>query len=108
MDQIAATVGFDYEISETADFSAGSLLANGTWTGVVSDIVSRRVHIGLGTLSVMAEREQFIDFTVSFYDMVGIAMMRNVPDAPDAPLLSSYVMEWGVWLCILIAYFITR
>lgn len=108
MDQIAATVGFDYEISESADFSAGSLLANGTWTGVVSDIVSRRVHIGLGSLSVMAEREQFIDFTVSFYDMVGIAMMMNIPNAPDAPLLFNQVMETGVWIGVIIAYLITR
>lgn len=108
MDQIAATVGFEYEISETADFTAGSLLANGTWTGVVSDIVSRRVHIGLGSLSVMAEREQFIDFTVSFYEMVGITMMMNVPNAPDDPLLFHQVMEIGVWLGVLIAYFITR
>lgn len=83
-------------------------MPNGTWTGVMSDIVSRRVHIGLGSLSVMAEREQFIDFTVSFYDMVGIAMMMNVPYAPDDPLLFNQVMETSVWLGIITAYFITR
>ena len=34
----------------------------------------RRADFGMGAISVMAERESVIDFTVPYYDLVGVVI----------------------------------
>lgn len=58
--------------------------------------------------SVMAERETVIDFTVPYYDLVGIAILMQLPSTPSSLFKFLTVLETNVWLCILAAYFITR
>lgn len=42
--------------------------------------VSGSADIALGPLSVMAERENDIDFTVPYYDLVGMTIMMKKTD----------------------------
>ena len=49
----------------------------GNWNGVIGELVNRRADIGLGAISVMAERESVIDFTVPYYDLVGITILMK-------------------------------
>lgn len=59
-------------------------------------------------MSVMAERETVIDFTVPYYDLVGITIMMQLPSTPSSLFKFLTVLETDVWLCILGAYFFTR
>lgn len=59
-------------------------------------------------MSVMAERETVIDFTVPYYDLVGIAILMQLPSTPSSLFKFLTVLETNVWLCILAAYLITR
>ncbi len=43
------------------------------------DLVSKKADVALGALSVMAERENVIDFTVPYYDLVGISILMKKP-----------------------------
>ena len=56
----------------------------------------------------MAERENVIDFTVPYYDLVGITIMMNRPAVSTSLFKFLTVLENDVWLCILAAYFFTR
>nr|WHU27575.1 ionotropic receptor 25a [Matsumurasca onukii] len=55
----------------------------------------------------MAERENVVDFTVPFYDLVGISILMKKPMIPTSLFKFLSVLEKEVWLCILSAYFLT-
>lgn len=71
-------------------------------------MLEKRADLALGTISIMAERETAIDFTVPFYDLVGIAILMKKPKSPSALFKFLTVLEDEVWLCILAAYLCTR
>lgn len=56
----------------------------------------------------MAERENVVDFTVPYYDLVGITILMKKPKTPTSLFKFLTVLENDVWLCILAAYFFTR
>ena len=65
---------------------------HGNWDGLIGELVNRwtanifhrlinifvlyfrRADFGMGAISVMAERESVIDFTVPYYDLVRVAI----------------------------------
>ena len=42
---------------------------------MVGELQQNRTDIALGALSVTAEREAVVDFTVPYYDLVGISVL---------------------------------
>lgn len=101
-------LNFDYEIRLAADKTFGNMNDNGDWNGVVRELIDKKADIGLGSMSVMAERENVIDFTVPYYDLVGITILMKQPTTPTSLFKFLTVLENDVWLCILAAYFFTR
>lgn len=81
---------------------------NGNWNGIIKELIEKRADIGLTSLSVMAERENVVDFTVPYYDLVGITIMMKLPRNPTSLFKFLTVLENDVWLSILGAYFFTR
>lgn len=59
-------------------------------------------------MSVMAERESVVDFTVPYYDLVGISILMRKPKTTTSLFKFLTVLENDVWMCILGAYFFTR
>lgn len=107
MNEIAKFLNFDYEIKEVEDQRFGNMDEKGEWNGVVRKLIDKQADIGLGSMSVMAERETVIDFTVPYYDLVGITIMMQLPSSPSSLFKFLTVLETNVWLCILGAYFFT-
>uniref|UniRef100_A0A8W7P043 Ionotropic glutamate receptor C-terminal domain-containing protein n=1 Tax=Anopheles coluzzii TaxID=1518534 RepID=A0A8W7P043_ANOCL len=107
LNKIAEIVEFDYEIREVEDGKFGNMNENGEWNGIVRKLIDKQADIGLGSMSVMAERETVIDFTVPYYDLVGISIMMQLPSTPSSLFKFLTVLETNVWLCILAAYFFT-
>lgn len=108
IDKIAAILKFDYEIVAVGDGKFGNMDENGKWNGVVRELIEKRADVGLGSMSVMAERENVIDFTVPYYDLVGITILMKLPKTPTSLFKFLTVLENEVWICILAAYFFTR
>jgi len=107
IDEIAGIVHFDYTIQEVEDGKFGNMDEKGEWNGIVKKLIDKQADIGLGSMSVMAEREIVIDFTVPYYDLVGITIMMQRPSSPSSLFKFLTVLETNVWLCILAAYFFT-
>lgn len=105
---VAQLVKFDYELHEVEDGKFGNMDEKGEWNGIVRKLIDKQADIGLGSMSVMAERETVIDFTVPYYDLVGVAIMMQLPSTPSSLFKFLTVLETNVWLCILGAYFFTR
>uniref|UniRef100_A0A1I8NTP0 Ionotropic glutamate receptor C-terminal domain-containing protein n=2 Tax=Stomoxys calcitrans TaxID=35570 RepID=A0A1I8NTP0_STOCA len=107
IDEIASIVNFEYTIEEVEDGNFGNMNDNEEWDGVIKQLIDKKADIGLGSISVMAERENVIDFTVPYYDLVGIGIMMLKPSAPSSLFKFLTVLETNVWLCIMAAYFFT-
>nr|AFC91757.2 putative ionotropic receptor IR25a [Cydia pomonella] len=107
IEEIRQIVKFDYEITLVPDGNFGTMDENGNWNGIIKELVEKRADIGLTSLSVMAERENVVDFTVPYYDLVGITILMKLPRTPTSLFKFLTVLEDDVWLSILAAYFFT-
>lgn len=79
----------------------------GRWNGLIGDLQQNKAHLALAPLAVMAERELAIDFTVPFYDLVGIQILLKKPEVPQDWFKFLTVLDGEVWFSITIAYFVT-
>ena len=59
------------------DGQYGKQEENGKWNGIMGELVNRKADIGIGAITMLAERESVIDFTVPFYDRVGITILMK-------------------------------
>ncbi|VDM74436.1 unnamed protein product [Strongylus vulgaris] len=100
-------LNFTYTIYEVEDGSFGSMDQNGNWNGLIGALVSGSADIALAPLSVTAERENDVDFTVPYYDLVGTTILMKKPNVEYSLFKFMKVLEWPVWLCIVAAYLLT-
>lgn len=106
--EISRVLNFDFEIYETGDARFGQLGPHGEWNGIIKELVEKRADIALAAMSVMAERDHAVDFTVPFDDMAGLTILMKKTKQPTAIFKFLTVLEIEVWLSILAAYFCTR
>ena len=66
----------------------------------------KNADIAVAPLSVMAERENVIDFTVPYYDLVGITILMKKPPFGYSVFKFMSVLEGAVWGCVLSAFII--
>ncbi|KAF8356358.1 glr-7, partial [Pristionchus pacificus] len=108
IDLIKENIGnFTYILYEVEDGTFGTMDDNGNWNGLMGALVSGSADIALAPLSVMAERENDVDFTVPYYDLVGTTILMKKNDVEYSLFKFMKVLEWQVWLCIVAAYVIT-
>ncbi|XP_065556621.1 ionotropic receptor 25a-like isoform X2 [Artemia franciscana] len=105
--QLQELLGFEYELYESPDGLYGSLSDNGTWNGMIKEIKDQKADIALAALSVTGERKTVVDFTIPYYDLVGITILMKKPVIPTSLFKFLTVLENDVWACILAAYFVT-
>ena len=55
----------------------------------------------------MAEREAYVDFTVPYYDLVGISILMKKPRVETFLFKFMQVFDGVVWVCLLVAYMTT-
>lgn len=107
LDEIKKILKFEYTLFETADGKFGAMNEKGEWNGMIKDLKDRKAEIALGPISVMAERETVVDFTVPYYDLVGITILMKKTKVASSLFKFLTVLENKVWGCILAAYFFT-
>jgi len=105
IDELKEMMGFEYKIELVDDY--GSMNENMEWSGMIKELVDKRADIALGAMSVMAERENVVDFTVPYYDLVGISILMKKSKVPTSLFKFLSVLEDSVWFCILAAYVVT-
>ncbi|XP_050050480.3 ionotropic receptor 25a [Dermacentor andersoni] len=108
IDEIKKILKFEYTIYEVQDKMFGSInTTTKQWNGMIRELVDKNADIALGPISVMAERETVVDFTVPYYDLVGISILMKKPEVKSSLFKFLTVLEGNVWGCILAAYFFT-
>ncbi|KAK7085043.1 hypothetical protein SK128_002474 [Halocaridina rubra] len=104
INEIKEIIKFEYEIYEAPDGKFGTMDEDHQWNGMIKELIEKRADIALAPLSVMAERENVVDFTVPYYDLVGITILMKKPEVPTSLFKFLTVLEPEVWICILFAY----
>ncbi|KAK7003813.1 glutamate receptor ionotropic kainate 4, partial [Biomphalaria glabrata] len=74
--EIARTVGFTFTVRECDEGGYG-MPENGIWNGCIGNIVNGEADVILGALTVTAERDSVIDFTLPYYDFAGIQIITR-------------------------------
>lgn len=103
---VAEHEGFEYTIKEVEDGRFGDMDDNATWNGIVRKLIDKQADIGLGSMSVTAERQFVIDFTVPFYDLVGLIIMMQKQASPSSLYKFLTVLETNVWFCVLASFLV--
>ena len=100
---------FEFEIYEApgGHRAYGRRNEKGEWDGLIGELVNKKADFALGAISVMAELEDVVDFTVPYYDLVGYSILRKIPDDPVRLFMFMSVMDVSVSFSILLAFFIT-
>ncbi|KAE8592284.1 hypothetical protein XENTR_v10018713 [Xenopus tropicalis] len=102
--ELAAILRFNYKIRLVADGVYGVPELNGTWTGMVGELISRKADLAVAGLTITAEREKVIDFSKPFMTL-GISILYRV-HMGRKPGYFSFLDPFspGVWLFMLLAY----
>ncbi|XP_036718330.1 glutamate receptor ionotropic, kainate 4 isoform X3 [Balaenoptera musculus] len=102
--ELAEILRFNYKIRLVGDGVYGVPEANGTWTGMVGELIARKADLAVAGLTITAEREKVIDFSKPFMTL-GISILYRV-HMGRRPGYFSFLDPFspGVWLFMLLAY----
>ncbi|KAI8486309.1 hypothetical protein Bbelb_360250 [Branchiostoma belcheri] len=96
MEAIATDLGLEYELYHVADSKYGSNV-NGTWNGMVRDLMDGNAEMAIGPISATMNRYDVIDFTEPFaHSGIGIIVAKRT----DSPRLTWFLetLRWDNWL----------
>ncbi|KAI8482040.1 Glutamate receptor ionotropic, delta-1 [Branchiostoma belcheri] len=78
--ELSIMLDYDYELYEVHDGKYGSRGADGTWSGMVGDVMTGKADFAIGALVVTAAREGVVDFTMRFMDFSLGVLMRKAEE----------------------------
>ncbi|CAM1321855.1 Uncharacterised protein g7909 [Pycnogonum litorale] len=105
--RIAQEMHFDFTVKFPADGLYGVKSKNGTWDGVIGELMRGEIDMIVAGLSMTSEREEVVDFVSPYFDQAGISiiMRRKMDNESLFKFLS--VLNWKVWLSMVGAIFVT-
>nr|ALM24945.1 ionotropic receptor 8a.1 [Athetis dissimilis] len=105
--RLAETMSFDYEIVSPKSGDFGKKLPNGTWDGIVGDLMRGETDIAISALTMTAEREEVIDFVAPYFEQTGILIVIRKPIRKTSLFKFMTVLRTEVWLSIVAALVLT-
>ncbi len=104
--ELARIMDFEYEIVPSGRNEYGKKNKDGSWTGVVGDLISGEIDISVATLTMTTEREEVIDFVAPYFDQSGISILLRKKEPKQSIFKFMAVLKPEVWLGILAAVFV--
>lgn len=104
IDEVSKILGFTYIFKEVDDKSYGKKQDNGSWNGMIGEVVSGKADVAIADLTITSNREEAVDFTMPFMN-TGISILFKKPTQKVTRLfsfLSPFSME--VWIYVIGAY----
>ena len=100
MDEISQLVGFNYTLQLVSGY--GALTDNGSWNGMIGEILADRADLAIADLTINAQREQVVDFSMPFLDL-GISILFVSAPSKSINLFSFMTpLSVEVWLLMLV------
>ncbi|THD26914.1 hypothetical protein D915_002308 [Fasciola hepatica] len=105
LDLFAEKFSFRYQVVLSSDGLFGTQEKDGSWSGLIGDLIEERIDLIAFPLSVTAERSKVVHFLTSFMDdSVGILMSRST--AKRGFFLIMRPFSSAVWVLIMISFLV--
>uniref|UniRef100_A0A3B3VGV8 Glutamate receptor n=1 Tax=Poecilia latipinna TaxID=48699 RepID=A0A3B3VGV8_9TELE len=98
--KIAKTVKFTYDLYLVTNGKHGKKV-NGTWNGMVGEVVAKNAHMAVGSLTINEERSEVIDFSVPFIE-TGISVMVSRSNGTVSPSAFLEPFSADVWVMMFV------
>ncbi|XP_059180131.1 glutamate receptor ionotropic, delta-1-like isoform X2 [Centropristis striata] len=99
LDALAKILGFKYEIYQVSDSKYGAQLPNGSWNGMIGDLINKRADLAVSAITITPERENVVDFSKRYLDYsVGILLRKPEEKINIFSLFAPF--DLAVWACI--------
>ncbi|XP_046710172.1 glutamate receptor ionotropic, delta-1-like isoform X1 [Silurus meridionalis] len=99
LDALAKILGFKYDVYQVADSKYGSRLPNGSWNGMIGELINKRADLAVSAITITPERENVVDFSKRYMDYsVGILMRKPEEKINIFSLFAPF--DLAVWACI--------
>ncbi|PWA32718.1 hypothetical protein CCH79_00012420 [Gambusia affinis] len=98
--KIAKTVKFTYDLYLVTNGKHGKKV-NGTWNGMVGEVVTKNAHMAVGSLTINEERSEVIDFSVPFIE-TGISVMVSRSNGTVSPSAFLEPFSADVWVMMFV------
>ena len=99
-------MGFEYEIYEVEDLHYGNKQPDGSWNGMIGDLISGKANISLSAMTVTPAREKVVDFTPRFMKY-SISILLKSPEATSNVWSFVKPFDNHVWVSIFLTIFIS-
>nr|XP_005998054.1 PREDICTED: glutamate receptor ionotropic, kainate 5 [Latimeria chalumnae] len=102
--ELSGILKFNFKIKLVDDGLYGAPEPNGSWTGMVGELINRKADLAVAAFTITAEREKVIDFSKPFMTL-GISILYRV-HMGRKPGYFSFLDPFSpaVWLFMLLAY----
>ncbi|KAK5861843.1 hypothetical protein PBY51_017287 [Eleginops maclovinus] len=102
--ELADILKFSFRIKLVDDGLYGAPEPNGSWTGMVGELINRKADLAVAGFTITSEREKVIDFSKPFMTL-GISILYRV-QLGRKPGYFSFLDPFSpaVWLFMLLAY----
>nr|XP_057906293.1 glutamate receptor ionotropic, NMDA 2B-like isoform X2 [Doryrhamphus excisus] len=98
--KIAKSVKFTYDLYLVTNGKHGKKI-NGTWNGMVGEVVLKKAHMAVGSLTINEERSEVIDFSVPFIE-TGISVMVSRSNGTVSPSAFLEPFSADVWVMMFV------
>ncbi|KAM6951810.1 glutamate receptor ionotropic, delta-1 isoform 2-T2 [Aplochiton taeniatus] len=99
LDALAKLLGFKYEMYQVADSKYGSQLPNGSWNGMIGELINKRADLAVSAITITPERESVVDFSKRYMDYsLGILLRKPEEKINIFSLFAPF--DLAVWACI--------
>ncbi|XP_035386908.1 glutamate receptor ionotropic, kainate 5 isoform X1 [Electrophorus electricus] len=102
--ELSDILKFTYRIKLVDDGLYGAPELNGSWTGMVGELINRKADLAVAAFTITSEREKVIDFSKPFMTL-GISILYRV-HIGRKPGYFSFLDPFSpaIWLFMLLAY----
>ncbi|KAK3091196.1 hypothetical protein FSP39_017882, partial [Pinctada imbricata] len=107
LDEICIRLGIKYKAIEVPDKQYGIKQSDGSWTGIIGNVAKGMSDLGVGPISVTAERETVIDFSAPYYDYAGLQILMKDSTKPKSLFIFASVFTEIVWILWFITIIMT-
>ncbi|XP_033880587.1 glutamate receptor ionotropic, delta-1-like isoform X1 [Acipenser ruthenus] len=99
LDALAKNLGFKYEIYQVLDSKYGQKLHNGSWNGMIGELINKHADLAISAITITPERESVVDFSKRYMDYsVGILIRKPEEKINIFSLFAPF--DLAVWACI--------
>ncbi|ELT93728.1 hypothetical protein CAPTEDRAFT_178222 [Capitella teleta] len=101
---IAEEINIKYKIVPVADKKYGGLNENGTWDGMVGELVRHESDLAIAPLTITSVRERVVEFSKPFMSLgISIMIKKNEKTSPGV-FSFMYPLSYEIWMCVIFAY----